>query len=60
VVGVIPGAGKYRPGIVMDKTDEPNRLPVAIVGKVYCKVDARNEPVNVGDLMTTSELEGYA
>lgn len=60
MVGVIPGAGKYRPGIVMDKTDEPNRLPVAIVGKVYCKVDARNEPVNVGDLMTTSELEGYA
>ena len=60
VVGVIPGAGKYRPGIVMDKTGEPRRLPVAILGKVYCKVDARKEAINAGDLITTSELEGYA
>lgn len=60
VVGVIAGAGKYKPGIVMDKNGEPNRLPVAIMGKVYCKADARKVAINVGDLITTSELEGYA
>ena len=60
VVGVIAGAGKYKPGIVMDKNGEPNRLPVAIMGKVYCKVDARQAAINVGDLITTSERAGYA
>ncbi|MEJ7588726.1 MAG: hypothetical protein WKI04_14290 [Ferruginibacter sp.] len=60
VIGVIAGAGKYKPGIVMDKSGAPNRLPVAIMGKVYCKVDARKEPIKTGDLITTSETEGYA
>lgn len=60
VVGVIAGAGKYKPGIVMDKSGAPNRLPVAIMGKVYCKVDARKVAIEIGDLVTTSEERGCA
>ena len=39
VTGVISGAGQYRPGIILDKqASSENRLPVALVGKVYEKV----------------------
>jgi hypothetical protein len=37
-----------------------NRSPVALLGKVYCKVDADPAPVEVGDLLTTSETPGHA
>jgi len=33
---------------------------VALLGKVYCKVDATAAPVAVGDLLTTSDTPGYA
>jgi hypothetical protein len=61
VAGVVSGAGGLKPGIVLDK-QEPNegRLPVALVGKVACKVDARYSPIEVGDLLTTSPTAGYA
>ena len=61
VAGVISGAGNYRPGLVLDKKPaQDNRLPVALMGKVYCKVDARYAPIGVGDLLTTSDTPGYA
>ena len=42
VAGVISGAGNYKPGIVLDKQHTSgNRQPVALMGKVFCKVDAR-------------------
>lgn len=28
--------------------------------KVYCKVDAKYSPIKRGDLLTTSDTEGYA
>jgi len=38
VAGVISGAGNYKPGIVLDKQEsQQRRLPVALLGKVYCK-----------------------
>lgn len=41
VAGVISGAGKYKPAIVLDKQESStNRMPIALMGKVYCKVDA--------------------
>jgi hypothetical protein len=41
VAGVISGAGNYNPGIVLDKRQtQEKRMPIALVGKVYCKVDA--------------------
>lgn len=61
VAGVISGAGGYRPGIVLDRpTPMPGRAPIALVGKVYCKVDACHHAVGVGDLLTTSGMRGHA
>jgi hypothetical protein len=61
VAGIISGAGQHRPGIVLGRTCTQNRrLPVALVGKAYCKVDARDAPIEVGDLLTTSTTQGHA
>lgn len=61
VAGVISGAGDYKPGIILGKRQsENNRMPIALVGKVYCKVDARYSPIEVGDLLTTSHTPGHA
>jgi hypothetical protein len=61
VAGVISGAGDYRPGMILDRKDASRgRMPIALIGKVYCKVDARYSPVEVGDLLTTSSTPGHA
>lgn len=61
VAGVISGAGDYKPGLILDKQPLlPGRKPIALVGKVYCKVDAGYAPIEVGDLLTTSPTLGYA
>ena len=61
VAGVISGAGGYKPGIVLDRQEmRANRLPVALLGKVYCKVDAQFGAIEVGDLLTTSATPGHA
>ena len=61
VVVVISGAGSYKPGIVLDKRPQGEpRLPVALVGKVFCKVDASLAAIEVGDLLTTSSTSGCA
>jgi hypothetical protein len=61
VAGVISGAGDYKPGIVLDKQhSQLNRKPIALLGKVFCKVDARYGAIEVGDLLTTSDTPGYA
>ena len=60
VAGVVSGAGGYRPALVLDRQMTGNRVSVALVGKVYCKVDATVSPVEVGDLLTTSSTPGHA
>jgi hypothetical protein len=60
VAGVISGAGEYKPGIVLDRRQGGNRVPIALMGKVYCKVDARYSAIEVGDLLTTSPTAGHA
>ena len=61
VAGVVSGAGEYRPGIMLDSGGhQGNRTAVALVGKVYCKVDAGYSPIDVGDLLTTSPTPGHA
>jgi hypothetical protein len=61
VAGVVSGAGEYKPGIVLDKhPSEHTRQPIALLGKVYCKVDAQYGAIAVGDLMTTSPTPGHA
>jgi hypothetical protein len=61
VAGVVSGAGDYRPGIILDKQQSSNnRQPIALLGKVFCKVDAKYGAISVGDLLTTSPTPGYA
>ena len=61
VAGVISGAGDYKPGLILDRQQtHDDRVPVALVGKVYCKVDAQYAPIEIGDLLTTSPTPGHA
>jgi hypothetical protein len=61
VAGVISGAGEYKPAIVLDvRKTSANRQPVALLGKVFCKVDAEFGAIEVGDLLTTSSTPGHA
>jgi hypothetical protein len=61
VAGVISGAGEYRPGMILGRhEDAQNRVPLALVGKVYCRADADYGSINVGDLLTTSDTPGHA
>ena len=61
VAGVVSGAGDYKPGIVLGRERlEANRMPVALIGRVFCKVDAQYSPIDVGDLLTTSPTPGHA
>jgi hypothetical protein len=61
VAGVISGAGEYKPGIVLDKQQSRNiRQPIALLGKVYCKVDVGYGAIEIGDLLTTSPTPGHA
>lgn len=61
VAGVVSGAGQYKPGIVLDKQDTGKlRKPIALMGKVYCKVDAEYGDIEIGDLLTTSPTPGHA
>ena len=49
VAGVVSGAGTFAPGIVMDSGDPaPDRRSIALIGKVYCRVDAGYGPVEIG------------
>lgn len=63
VVGVVAGAGAYRPGIVMDHRESENgtpRVPISIIGKAACRADATLGPIAIGDLLTTSTTPGCA
>ncbi|MBJ7601838.1 MAG: hypothetical protein JF888_01360 [Candidatus Dormibacteraeota bacterium] len=61
VVGVVSGAGGLRPGIILDReSPSPERRPLALMGKVYCKVDASYAPIAVGDLLVSSPTHGHA
>jgi len=62
VVGVVAGAGDYRPGLVMDRqevSDEP-RVPISVMGKVSVRADASYGEIRAGDLLTTSATPGAA
>jgi len=67
VAGIISGAGGRSPAIILDRQQsetqnqkKQSRLPIALMGKVYCKVDATNSSIEIGDLLTTSSKKGYA
>ena len=61
VVGVVSGAGDLRPAILLNNTGaNSDRVPVALVGKTFCLVDARYGQIHIGDLLTTSSTPGHA
>ena len=60
VAGVVSGAGATRPAIILDQARAEVGVPLALSGKVHCKVDAEASPVEVGDLLTTSSSSGHA
>jgi hypothetical protein len=61
VAGIVSGAGDYKPGIVLGKdASRKDRVPLALIGKVFCKVDATYASIEVGDLLTTSPTQGHA
>ncbi len=61
VAGIVSGAGDTKPGIVLGRVaGGGRRTAIALAGKVGCRVDAREEPIAVGDLLTTAPEPGHA
>ena len=62
VAGVISGAGGVKPGMIMGQegTLADGKHPVALTGRVYCRVDASQGAIEPGDLLTTSSTPGHA
>jgi hypothetical protein len=61
VVGVVSGAGTFKPAIILDRqASASRRVPVAVLGKVFCKADAQYGRIETGDLLTTSPTVGHA
>jgi hypothetical protein len=60
VAGVVSGAGRFRPGLILGQHSADGRdVPVALVGRVYCRVDSGYGEIAVGDLITTSPTLGH-
>jgi len=62
VAGIVSGANGINPGLTMKQAGSmaDGSLPVALTGRVYCWADASNGPIQPGDLLTTSDVPGYA
>jgi hypothetical protein len=61
VAGVVSGGGDLKPGIVLGRHEGiPGRRPIALTGRVWCRVEASSAPIATGDLLTTSSLPGLA
>lgn len=62
VAGIISGAGNIKPGMILSQSGSiaDGKYPVALTGRVYCWADASNESIQPGDLLTTSNIPGYA
>ena len=62
VAGIISGAGGIQTGMLMGQRGSvaDGNYPIALTGRVYCYVDATDNPVRPGDLLTTSGTPGHA
>jgi len=62
VAGIVSGAGGIDPGMIMSQegTIADGKYPIALTGRVYCRVDATVDPVYPGDLLATSNTPGHA
>jgi hypothetical protein len=59
VAGVISETPFIYMGRSQEKTDS-HLKPVALVGKVLCKVTTENGPIKIGDILVSSSKPGYA
>ena len=55
----VAGVISLQPGLTLGEEGE-GRVLVATTGRVRVKVDATNGPIEIGDLLVTSEREGFA
>ena len=55
----VAGVISPQPGITLGERGE-GRVLVAATGRVKVKVDAANGPIKIGDLLVTSDKEGFA
>jgi hypothetical protein len=61
VAGVVSGGGGNRPALRLNRgASFENTATLALAGKVFCRVDADQSPVAIGDLLTTSPTRGHA
>ncbi|MDR7665921.1 hypothetical protein RG963_09080 [Methanosarcina sp. Z-7115] len=61
VAGVVSGAGDLKPGLILRRQQgHLNRVPLALIGRANCKIDADYASIEVGDLLTTSLTPGHA
>jgi hypothetical protein len=59
-VGVVSGAGSLRAAITLGASIEPvGSAKIALVGTACCRVDADLAPIEIGDLVTTSDTIGH-
>ncbi|MCD6532617.1 MAG: hypothetical protein J7L25_00890 [Deltaproteobacteria bacterium] len=58
VAGIVAGANGLGSGVRLG--GDKFALDVALAGRVYCNVDATRTEIKVGDLLTTSDIPGYA
>jgi hypothetical protein len=60
-VGVLSGAGDLRPAITLGAIENSaSTAAIALVGTAYCWIDAECDPIEVGDLLTSSPTPGHA
>ena len=62
VAGIVSGANGIHTGLTLsqDRTVADGSYPVALTGRVYCWADASSTPIEPGDLLTSSDVPGYA
>ncbi len=57
VAGVVSGAGGLQPGVTLSEQDG---VAIALAGRVYVKAEAGSGAIAPGDLLTSSDMPGYA
>jgi len=61
VAGVVSGANDFAAGAILGNLPgHENAPPIALSGRVYVLCDATSDPIEPGDLLTTSNTPGYA
>jgi hypothetical protein len=61
VAGVVSGAKGIHPGLSLRQAGAlSGGRNVALTGRVYVQADASGSPIQPGDLLTTSDMPGYA